>query len=202
MKLALLVATVLIPFSLAAPSYAGVVIGVGGSYGINLAPGGGKPFVAAPVTVVLPPVTSVPLDLELPSGSSSLAAGVTLPGAFGLINQLTPGTLTSGVFNMYKFTVGSCIDSFVSSVLFEEEIVGLKFLNGSHAGLGLFVLGVEGKRLTFAGYSPFNSGFDLEIYTAGIPALPASATPEPSTLLMWGGLVALCGATRSLRRLY
>ena len=183
MKLSHLLATALITFISTATTYAGVVIGPGGSYGIN---GIGKPQVAA-VSPPAPPQYSIPLDLKITSSSSSIAAGLSLTGTLGLIDQLSTVTLSAGAFNVYKFTVNSCIEGFVSSVLFDEEIVGLKFLDASNAGLGLFVLGIEGKRLTFAGYSPFNSGFELEIYTAELPGSSTSATPEPSTLLLWGG---------------
>ena len=197
MKLPLAIASALISCCVGLSADAGVVIG--GSYGI--APGKGKPVVTAvgSVDLGLPNAGDLEVSLKTPTGTSTLAAGFTLPE---LVGNLTPGSLTTGVVNVYKFTVGSCIDSFVSSVLFEENIVGLKFSQGVSAGIGVFVLGVEGKRLSFAGYSPFSNGFEFEIYTAGVPAIPATATPEPSTLLVWGGLVALCGATRPVRRLF
>ena len=195
MKLTRADTTALISCCIASSSHGGVVID--GSYGI--APGKGKPVVSGGAATDLAAVGNGPiLDLQSPPGGATLATGFTLSG---LIGQLPNDQITSGVFNKYTFTVGACIDSFVSSVLFEESIVGLKFSPTLSAGLGLFVLGVEGNRLTFAGYAPFSNGFTFDIYTADTSALPATATPEPSTLLVWGGLVALCGATRSLRRL-
>lgn len=196
MKLSLVVATALISCCATANSYGGVTIGVvsSESYGIN---GKGKPTVAS--------AAANPAAIQtraLPADSSTLAAGFTLQNLF---NNIPNSPLSTGGLNRYTFTVASCIDSFVSSVLFSEneKIAGIGYASNVSAGIGLFVLGVEGRRLTFAGYSPFSNGFTFDIYTASTPpAIPATATPEPSTLLVWGGLVALCGASRSLRRLF
>jgi PEP-CTERM motif len=157
--------------------------------------------------------------------SLPLLVDISAPGAYNSVASLTPGTIAAGTdvssFYLHSFNSATSAGTVYSgSITFSTPILGVEALTSSltatNSILGSpstiyftsnnaqgFEFGTQIDSLTISGNTlsyldeTFGAPDDLRIITA---APTATATPEPSSLLLLGtALLALFGAAQSFR---
>jgi len=179
-------------------------------------------IVSPPATVETQNATALVFDEQSVVLASPVAVDISAPGSYASLASLTSGTILAGTavssFYYLSFGVDTAGTVFDGSVTFSTPILGVEALAASlvatnstlksptttyftsdigqsfEFGSQIDSLTISADRLTLSFLNEtFNAPDDLRIITAA----PATAVPEPSSLLLLGvGLMALAASAR------